>query len=146
MRTSIASHRPCRFGLPLLALLIMGCMSQGVLAAATDGGSGQTVECMLPGQIHSIGGHPTMGPRHAVQTTTEDCQQRGGEYTASTEPVASPAAVAGTDSTNIRCQLPRQTRQLGSKTRYSTRSRIIHTTAADCQTKQGKVLAAKATH
>ena len=103
------------------------------------------VECMLPGEIHNVGGHPTMGPRHPVQTTEEDCKQRGGEYTVqdqSPPPSASPMASA--DTTQIRCLLPRQTRQLGSKSRYSTKSRVIHTTATDCQGKHGKVLASKA--
>jgi len=101
------------------------------------------VECMLPGETHTVGGHPTMGPRHAVQTSPEDCQQRGGEYAVAPEPVAPPPAAATVDTSQVRCLLPKQTRQLGSKARYQARPRVIRTTASDCQAKQGRVLASK---
>ncbi len=137
--------------LPILATLVLAACAiaapHAALADSADPESGSTVECMLPGQIHNIAGHATMGARRPVQTTAEDCRQRGGEYTVdahATQPVA-PTAVAGTDTTSIRCLLPRQKRQLGSKARYATKSRIIHTTASDCQDRQGRVLASNRT-
>lgn len=138
-----SSSKRNRIRILVASLLIptLACVATWLPPAAHAAGS--TVECMLPGAIHNVGGHPSMGPRHAVQTTPEDCQHRGGEYTVSTEPVASSMPqTAGEDATPVRCQLPRQTRQLGSKARYTTKSRIIRTTASDCQSKQGRVLVA----
>jgi hypothetical protein len=144
MNASSSTHRPFR----LLAMSLLVPILATLAATAPQparAASNATVECMLPGEIHTVGGHPTMGPRHAVQTSAEDCQQRGGEYTVATEPVAPPSTpvAAATDNTPVRCLLPKQTRQLGSKARYSSKSRVIRTTASDCQSKQGRVLASK---
>jgi hypothetical protein len=131
----------------LLTTLALAATTASPDARAADTGSTGTVECMLPGEIHSVGGHPSMGARRQVQTTADDCKQRGGEYTVETQS-ATPALsspVATTDNPTVRCQLPRQTRQLGSSAHYSTRSRIVHTTASDCQTKKGRVLPAVGT-
>lgn len=137
--------------LPILASLVLAACAiatpHAALAASGNAESGSTVECMLPGQIHNIAGHATMGARRPVQTTPEDCRQRGGEYTVdehASQP-ATPSVAASTDTTVIRCLLPKQTRQLGSKARYSTKSRIIHTTASDCEGKQGRVLPVRRT-
>jgi hypothetical protein len=94
---------------------------------------------MLPGQIHNVGGHPTMGPRRPIQTTPSDCQQRGGEYTVPQE-AAAPALVSADANDKVRCQLPRQLRQLGSKKQYWAAAHTVTTTRASCQARNGKVL------
>jgi hypothetical protein len=114
-------------------------------AATADADSGQTVECMLPGQIHTIAGHATMGARQPVQTTPEDCRQRGGEYTVdehASEPVSVPhvPVAAAADTTILNCLLPKQVRQLGEKVHYTTARRPIKTTRADCGTRGGDVI------
>ena len=99
------------------------------------------VTCMLPGQIHNVGGHPSMGPRRPIQTTPSDCQQRGGEYTVPQEsPAPAPALVSADANDKVRCQLPKQLRQLGSKKQYWTAARTVTTTRASCQARKGKVL------
>ncbi len=112
-------------------------------AATTDADSGQTVECMLPGQIHSVGGHATMGPRRPVQTTPADCRQRGGEYTVpqASMPTPSTPAIAADSDDRVRCLLPKQLRQLGEKKQYHTTRRTIYTTRSNCQTRGGSVIA-----
>ncbi|HEY2346416.1 MAG TPA: hypothetical protein VGH80_11095 [Xanthomonadaceae bacterium] len=130
-------HRP--LGL-VLAALFAACMVPGSAFAA---GATQNVECMLPGQIQHMGGHTTMGPRRAVQTTPEDCSQRGGEYTAQEQPPSPPpgASLAATadDGAIVSCLLPAQTRQLGEKARYRTGRHTVHTTRTDCQKRGGEV-------
>jgi hypothetical protein len=111
-------------------------------AWAADTDTAQTVECMLPGQIHNVGGHPTMGPRRPIQTTPADCQQRGGEYTVQQAAAPAQAAPLAADANDtVRCQLPRQLRQLGQKKQYYTSVRTVTTTRASCQARNGKVLA-----
>jgi hypothetical protein len=135
--------------LRMLALALLMPIAAVASAMFPQTAHADTVDCMLPGEIHNVGGHPTMGPRRPVQTTEEDCKQRGGEYTVPTPPAPQPQTpvAKAADTVVIRCLLPRQTRQLGSSARYTTRSRIVHTTASDCQTRQGRVLSAsKATH
>lgn len=113
------------------------------VAHAADAESGQNVECMLPGQIHNVGGHATMGPRHPEQTTAEDCRARGGEYTVSQQasqpqPVAqAPTAIADNNKL-VRCLLPPQERQLGQKARYTIKQRTIRATRYDCRQRGGK--------
>ncbi|HTD27839.1 MAG TPA: hypothetical protein VK660_00460 [Xanthomonadaceae bacterium] len=115
------------------------------LAAAGAADSGQTVQCMLPGQIHRIAGQATMGPRRPIQTTPEDCRQQGGEYTVNeqtNQPATSPntpTAIAD-DGKILNCLLPKQVRQLGEKARYTTARRPIKTTRSDCATKGGDVI------
>lgn len=131
-------HRP--LGLALAALFAACIVPSAVFAA--DAGTAQNVECMLPGQIQHMGGHTTMGPRRPVQTTPEDCAQRGGEYTAQESPPlpppASPASMAD-DGSMVACLLPAQTRQLGEKARYRTSRKTVHTTRTDCQKRGGTV-------
>lgn len=113
-------------------------------AASSDADSGQTVECMLPGQIHSMGGHATMGPRRPVQATPADCRQRGGEYVVpqASAPMPSMPAIAADSDDRVRCLLPKQLRQLGEKKQYRTSRRTIYTTRSNCQTRGGSVIAA----
>jgi hypothetical protein len=120
-------------------------------AHAADADSGQNVECMLPGQIHTVGGHATMGPRHPEQTTAADCRARGGEYTVSEQPVApppvaqAPARIAS-DNKLVRCLLPQQERQLGQKARYTIAQRTIRATRYDCRQRGGKEINATRAH
>ena len=152
MNVSTPQHSSFRMRLVLAvvatAMAALG-LAHGAHAADTD--SGQTVECMLPGQIHSVGGHATMGPRHPEQTTAEDCRARGGEYTVSEQaskpqPVApAPVAVAD-DNKLVRCLLPQQERQLGQKARYTIAQRTIRATRYDCRQRGGKELNAMHGH
>jgi hypothetical protein len=126
----------------VVAALAAPCIAR---AATGDSASAQTVECMLPGQIHNIGGHATMGPRRPVQATPEDCRQQGGEYTVddhATQPAIVPHVATATvdDGKILNCLLPQQVRQLGEKARYTTARRPIRTTRSDCATKGGDVI------
>lgn len=42
----------------------------------------QVVDCLLPGQVRSLGNRTYITPRRPVKTTAADCKIRGGEYTA----------------------------------------------------------------
>ncbi len=39
------------------------------------------VDCLLPGQVRSVGRRTYLTPRRPIRTTAADCQIRGGEYT-----------------------------------------------------------------
>ncbi|HTA64106.1 MAG TPA: hypothetical protein VK753_01260 [Xanthomonadaceae bacterium] len=148
MQAPAASHRFSLRSVLSLAILLVACVApHSARAASADSAS---VECMLPGEIHNIGGHPTMGARRSEQTTAEDCRERGGEYTVQeTAPqAASPATpVAGADDGKIiACLLPRQTRQLGEKATYKTTRHTVHTTRTDCQKRGGDVYTPSHTH
>ncbi|MFK8014105.1 MAG: caspase family protein [Gammaproteobacteria bacterium] len=41
----------------------------------------EIVDCLMPGQVRSVGGRVYMTPRRPTRTTTSDCQLRGGEFT-----------------------------------------------------------------
>ena len=40
------------------------------------------VDCLLPGQVRSLGNRTYITPRRPIKTTAADCKIRGGEYTA----------------------------------------------------------------
>lgn len=40
------------------------------------------VDCLLPGQVRSLGNRTYITPRRPIKTTAADCKLRGGEYTA----------------------------------------------------------------
>ncbi len=42
----------------------------------------QIVDCLLPGQVRSLGGRPYITPRRPTRTTAAECAQLGGEYLA----------------------------------------------------------------
>ena len=137
----------------LLALVATAMATLAVphVARAADASSGQSVECMLPGQIHNVGGHATMGPRHPEQTTAEDCRARGGEYTVNEQaskpqPVAPAPLVVAADNKLVRCLLPQQERQLGQKARYTIAQRTIRATRYDCRQRGGKEIGATHGH
>lgn len=114
-------------------------------ARAADADPAQSVECLLPGQIHTVGGHATMGPRRPIQTTPADCRQRGGEYTIPQPvPQTAPSTTAGKllrgANDWVRCLLPKQLRQIGEKKSYYTTNRIVHATRTSCQSRHGSVL------
>ncbi|MEO5595952.1 MAG: hypothetical protein ABIQ97_02265 [Lysobacteraceae bacterium] len=132
----------------LFTLLVIFCTGVAASSSANEAGtyadSQSTVECMVPGEIRSIAGHSTMGPRRPVQTSAADCRQRGGEYRV--EPVAPPlpapaiAAVDPNASKPVSCLLPRHVHQLGEKVRYKTARRSIRTTTSNCLAKGGTVI------
>ena len=113
------------------------------VAWAANADSAQTVECLLPGQIHNVGGHPTMGPRRPIRTTPAECRERGGEYTVPAQAVAPapPSSFAAGGNDQVRCLIPRQLRQLGERKRYYTRERIVNVTRARCLVLHGRVQA-----
>ncbi len=145
------SSFPVRLVLVIATLSMAAAITLPQVARAADADLGQTVECMLPGQIHRIAGQTTMGARQPVQTTPADCRERGGEYTVdehASQPMAVPhvPVVGSDDSRIVRCQLPRQTRQLGEKARYATARRTVRITESDCVARSGKILAPRRTH
>jgi hypothetical protein len=124
-----------------IAALAVPCAA---LAAPADADSGQTVECLLPGQIHMIAGQATMGARRPIQTSPADCREQGGEYTVAEHAIApmavqQTAVVSADDGRMVNCLLPRQVRQLGQKARYTTARHMIRTTRSDCQMRGGDV-------
>jgi TPR repeat protein len=42
----------------------------------------EIVDCLLPGQVRSVGGTTYLTSRRPIRTTTSDCRIRGGEYVA----------------------------------------------------------------
>ena len=129
----------------------MAMLSTPRIAHAADTDSGRTVECMLPGQIHNVGGHATMGPRHPEQTSPADCRARGGEYTedeqaSQPQPLAQAPAAVADDNRLVRCLLPQQQRRLGEKARYTIAQRTIRATRYDCRQRGGSVINAAHAH
>ena len=150
MKTHYPQHRSVG-GHVLLAVVAMiafgSAAPHAVQAAPYDGDHEQTVECLLPGQIHSVNGQATIGARRSIQTTPSDCRERGGEYTVdehASQPMHVPhVPVAPSDDNRIvHCLLPRQLRRLGEKARYVTARRPISTTRADCAVRDGDVISA----
>jgi len=134
MRASIR-HRP--LGL-VLAGLVAASFIPGMCHAA------ENVECKLPGEVHSVGGHSMMSAGRIVQTTPDDCRQRGGEYTVQEQPPLPPPATTSVATmadggTMVSCLLPAQTRQLGEKAQYRTTRHSVRTTRSDCQARGGTV-------
>ena len=132
--------------LALAAAAVPAFASAGERQAGSASASGERiVDCLVPGQIHSIGGVPSLGPRRLVRVTAAACGQRGGEYTV-VEPARPAAAVAqaplalAKDTRVVNCLLPRQLRQLGTKLRYRTARRSILTTRPVCQSRGGEVI------
>ncbi len=123
----------------LAAAALLSLAPPGAYAAST---ASPEVACKLPGQIRSIGGHSVMGAGRIVQTSPEDCRQRGGEYTVPTPPPAPAVAAASPASSGplVSCRLPAQTRQLGEKARYRTVRRVVRITRGDCAQRGGNVV------
>src|SRR5277367_4422334 len=42
----------------------------------------EIVDCLLPGEVRSLGGATFLSRRRPIRTTASDCHVRGGEYTA----------------------------------------------------------------
>ncbi|MBS0212740.1 MAG: hypothetical protein JSR26_06085 [Proteobacteria bacterium] len=128
---------------PLACSSVLALAGWCIAPLAHAAGSGD-VECKLPAQIHTVGGHASLGAGRIVQTSPEDCRQRGGEYTvpeasSAASPVAAAAASTADAGPQVSCLLPAQTRQLGEKDRYKTTRRSIRTSRADCLQKGGTV-------
>ncbi len=72
----------------LLALLLTGCASDsatrsGMPPSEEDLIAGMhVVDCLLPGQLRSLGTGTYLTARRPVKTTAADCNRRGGEYVA----------------------------------------------------------------
>lgn len=75
----------------LIAFALTGCASGGVSSPAASGlPSGeqdqiagmQIVDCLLPGQLRSLGRTTYLTARRPIKTTAADCNIRGGEYVA----------------------------------------------------------------
>ena len=131
-------------GLALAALA--GCLLPGAARAAMQADSGALVECMLPGQIRTIAGHASMGPRHPIQASAASCRERGGEYTVAEQatpvPAATNPAARSPAPRMVNCLLPRQLRQLGSKARYRTARHVVRTTLLNCESRGGASISA----
>jgi uncharacterized protein len=63
----------------VLALLLA---SPAALAAAQVRGDFEIVDCLLPGQMRTLGIRSYLAQRQPTQTTASDCRIRGGEYVA----------------------------------------------------------------
>lgn len=75
------SHlKPCKSGAALAALFLLAL--QGAFAAAPSRGDFEIVDCLLPGQVRSLGNRPYLTQRRPTRTTASDCRIRGGEYVA----------------------------------------------------------------
>lgn len=77
----------------LLALSVGGCAANGPEAASAAANAApaseeeqiakmQIVDCLLPGQLRSLGKTTYVTPRRPIKTTAADCNIRGGEYVA----------------------------------------------------------------
>jgi uncharacterized protein len=76
---------------PLLFRMIVA-MAAASPAVAQDAGSAregysavqalQVVDCLLPGQVRTVGGRTYLTPRRPARATAQDCGARGGEYLA----------------------------------------------------------------
>jgi hypothetical protein len=76
----------------LLALAVGGCAANGPESASAGSGAPATeeeqiakmqiVDCLLPGQLRSLGKTTYVTPRRPIKTTAADCNIRGGEYVA----------------------------------------------------------------
>src|SRR5256885_1798425 len=93
MSTPRSSHAGIQFQLRGTALaVVIGVAGLSFATAAPEPSSPAApismdrlmfVDCLLPGQMRQLGGRmPYIGPRHAVRTTVDDCEIRGGEYVA----------------------------------------------------------------
>lgn len=75
----------------LLCIGLVGC-NQTTATKASDQVSAQEgfaevddlyiVDCLLPGQVRSLGATKFLAPRRPIRTTSVDCRIRGGEYVA----------------------------------------------------------------
>ncbi len=73
-----------------IGLLLAGCVAETDTRAVTATGAGGKsaddlliVDCLLPGQIRKLGSQMTyLSARRPIQTSAQDCEIRGGEYTA----------------------------------------------------------------
>jgi len=83
---SMATRRIGGFGPKLVAVLV----GATAPAAAQEPGAApsaavqalQVVDCLLPGQVRTVGGRTYLTPRRPTRTTATDCAARGGEYLA----------------------------------------------------------------
>lgn len=75
------SSRFSVFMLSTLVVLGAGLPAQSPRAAVRNAEDMMIVDCLLPGQIRSLGRMATfMSARRPIRTTQSDCQIRGGEY------------------------------------------------------------------
>src|SRR5262245_41324292 len=66
-----------------LGLFSSACAAQGSGRARegfTPAQALQIVDCLLPGQVRSVGGRVYQTPRRPTRTTAEDCKTKGGEF------------------------------------------------------------------
>ena len=90
----MCTHHTPRYKNPVMALsllltavLLSACGSQDVKQQMPASGTPDiedlnVVDCLLPGQVRSLGTTKYMTPRRPVLTTAADCRIRGGEYVA----------------------------------------------------------------
>ena len=76
--------KPSRVSLALLTALVVataGLPVEAPRAAVRNAEDLLIVDCLLPGQIRSLGRQATfMSARRPIRTTQADCEIRGGEY------------------------------------------------------------------
>jgi len=90
LRSAIGGKTICALAgslaLALAVLAMDGVVSAPAQAAAQAEGNADkllVVDCLLPGQIRRLGGVATyVSARKAIKTSAQDCEIRGGEYTA----------------------------------------------------------------
>lgn len=73
----------------LVAGLLSACVEQASIQSQSGAGRAASaddlliVDCLLPGQVRKLGSRMTyLSARRPIQTTTQDCEIRGGEYVA----------------------------------------------------------------
>src|SRR5690606_15124233 len=64
-----------------LAALLLFALPQA-FAAAPSRSDFEIVDCLLPGQVRSLGNRTYLAQRQPTRTTASDCRIRGGEYVA----------------------------------------------------------------
>ena len=130
------------FGL-IAALLAMGIATPAAAqrSATKMVATPAVVDCLLPGQIrHGPNGVPMMGPRRNVRIAAADCRVRGGEYVVAVVPKPAAPAVQRKpeDLVIVRCLLPDQVRQLGTKVTYVKVQRPARIARWDCRARGGE--------
>jgi hypothetical protein len=146
----MSSKRPAALVSALFALMATALLTASLPVLAQKAGTRPApaptmVDCLLPGQIrHGANGVPMMGPRRKVSLTATDCQLRGGEYVVAVVPkpapvvAVAPAARKPEELVVVRCLLPEQIRQLGTKVTYVKVQRPTRIARWQCQKRGGQ--------
>lgn len=141
---------PARRHLPLLSaaafVLALAILAPtAARATTTPAASANAVDCLLPGELRSGASGPTLGARRMVRMDADECGRRGGEFVRAASPPPSRTAVAARtpdDLQTVRCLLPAQVRQLGTRATYLKTFRPRRLPQWQCRERHGEVVSA----